>query len=358
MNASPYFLTALLVCFGCDNDPGGNPGPRRGNGTPVSTDWTIPADKVFDGGPGKDGIPSIDSPQFEETSSQDQLYSDDELMVVIRIGTTVRAYPHDILDWHEIVNDKINDVAFALNYCPLTGTAMAWNRVINGVETTFGVSGLLYNTNLIPYDRRSDSEWSQLLMRGVRGQNADLDAELIPVVETTYGKFKEIWANGVVMSQETGFSRNYADYPYGDYRTDNSLLYFPVDPYSSDLDAKEIVLGVRFDEKVKAYRFYSFEGSVKVINDVFEGEEIVVAGSKEDNLLVAFGRKLPDGTVLDLTPLSSLPAIMQDADNNIWDVFGECISGPRQGEQLPVLNSLQGFWFSFGAFYPDPEIYE
>lgn len=358
MNATPYFLVILLVCFGCDNDPGGNPGPRRGNGTPASADWKIPEDKVFDGGPGKDGIPSIDSPQFEGTDSQDNLYTDDELMVVIRIGTTVRAYPHDILDWHEIVNDKINDVSFSLNYCPLTGTAMAWNRVINGSETTFGVSGLLYNTNLIPYDRRTDSEWSQLLMRGVRGQNADLDAELIPVVETTYGSFKKLWPNGVVMSQETGFNRNYGEYPYGGYRTDNALLYFPVDPYADDLDAKEIVLGVRVNEKVKAYRYNGFENSVQVINDVFEGQEIVVAGSTEENILVAFSRKLADGTILELSPLSSLPAIMVDGEGNVWDVFGECISGDRQGQQLPLLQSLHGFWFAFGAFYPDPEIYQ
>lgn len=358
MRAFLLIITMTAVMTGCDNDPGMTPSRPAGSPSSGSSDWIIPSDKVFDGGPGKDGIPSIDSPQFEGTSSQDALYTDDELMVVIKVGTTVRAYPHDILDWHEIVNDKINDVAFALNYCPLTGTAMAWNRFINGAETTFGVSGLLYNTNLIPYDRRTDSEWSQLLMRGVRGQNANADAELIPIVETTYGAFKRLWPNGRVLSQETGFSRNYGEYPYGSYRTNNSLLYFPVDAYADDLEEKEIVLGVRINEKVKAYRFSSFEGSVKVINDEFQGEEIVVAGSKEDNILIAFSRKLSDGTILELSPVSSLPAIMQDAEGNIWDVFGECVSGPRQGEQLPIVNALHGFWFSFGAFYPDPEIYQ
>lgn len=355
----PSILAALT--FGCDNDPD-RPVPGRGGsggGGNQSNVWCIPTDEVFDGGPGKDGIPSIDEPQFESASSQEAFYEDDELMVVIKVGNTVRAYPHDILDWHEIVNDKINDVAYSLNYCPLTGTAMAWNRTIDGRETTFGVSGLLYNTNLIPYDRRTDSEWSQLLMKGVRGENLEREAELIPIVETTFGVFKELWPNGVVLSQETGFSRSYGTYPYGTYRTNDEQFFFPVAEYSTALPEKQIVLGVRIGEKLKAYPFSAVESQVTVINDEFEGEEIVVAGWKEKNLLVAFGRKLADGTVLNLTAVSSIPAIMQDDDGNIYDVFGLCISGAREGEQLPVLNSLHGMFFSFGSFYgTDIELYQ
>ena len=99
--------------------------------------------------------------------------SEVELVVGIVIDGHARAYPHKILDWHEIINDKIGNTAFAITYCPLTGTALGWDRTVNGTETTFGVSGLLYNTNLIPYDRLTGSYWSQMLSKSIRGSLSD-----------------------------------------------------------------------------------------------------------------------------------------------------------------------------------------
>jgi len=116
-----------------------------------STDWLIPQSEVFDGGPGKDGIPSVDNPNFSAIAEIDFLDPQD-LVVAIKAGDEIKVYPHPILDWHEIVNDEINGIPLALTYCPLTGTAIAWKRTINGKETTFGVSGLLYNSNNLPKD--------------------------------------------------------------------------------------------------------------------------------------------------------------------------------------------------------------
>jgi len=139
-------LTLALCFYSCDTVDNAD----------VSGDWLIPTDQVFDGGPGRDGIPSVDNPQFTNVNDAPYLL-DNDLVIGFKIGGTIRAYPHPILDWHEIVNDDISGQKTAITYCPLTGSAIAWKR--NGVvsNSAFGVSGLLFNSNLIPYDRGSSS---------------------------------------------------------------------------------------------------------------------------------------------------------------------------------------------------------
>ncbi|MEM6806653.1 MAG: DUF3179 domain-containing (seleno)protein, partial [Bacteroidota bacterium] len=131
-----------------------------------SDDWLVPQDEVFDGGPGKDGIPSIDEPRFIDADAANFI-SENDLVVGYADGNEAKAYPHVILDWHEIVNDETNNFPHAIVYCPLTGSATGWERTIDGKKTTFGVSGLLYNTNIIPYDRETDSNWSQMSLKCV-----------------------------------------------------------------------------------------------------------------------------------------------------------------------------------------------
>ena len=133
-----------------------------GDGSEDATDvdtesWLIPVNEVFGGGPGKDGIPAISNPKFKPDSTITFL-SDDDLVIGVKFEGQLRTYAHLILDWHEIVNDNLGQRYFALTYCPLTGSAIAWDRNLGGEVTTFGVSGLLYNTNLIPYDRATDSK--------------------------------------------------------------------------------------------------------------------------------------------------------------------------------------------------------
>ncbi len=324
-----------------------------------SSEWDIPEDEVLDGGPGKDGIPALTMPPFIPASEADYL-SDDDLVLGYKDGSTIRAYPHPILDWHEIVNDKVNDFAFAVHYCPLTGTGMGWNRTINGTETTFGVSGLLYNSNLILYDRETDSNWSQIMLRSVQGELRGTEAETFQLVETTWSTWKAMYPQTVVLSTETGYNRQYDRYPYGDYRTNHSRFLFPFSPVDNRLDAKEMVHGVIRHDQAKAYRLETFTGGLKVIEDEFLGSRIVIAGHKEKNYIVSFKRTLPDNTVLSFNPsLSGSPAseIMTDNEGNTWNVFGEAVSGPRQGQHLSPTTSFMGFWFAWGAFYPDLMIY-
>lgn len=320
--------------------------------------WLIPQNEIRDGGPGKDGIPSIDNPNFVETSRVDYL-GDNNLVVGIKIGDEIRAYPHIILDWHEIVNDQLCNLAIALNYCPLTGTAIGWNRTINGTVTTFGVSGLLYNTNLIPYDRLTSSNWSQMRLDCVEGDLQGQNAEIYPVVETTWANWKKRYPDSKVLALSTGFNRQYGRYPYGDYRTSDQLI-FPVNNRDDRLPLKERVLGIIANEKVKVYRFESVSKGVNnVIQDQISSTNIVVFGSQEDNYLVAYEGRAEDGTALDFTAFEGAgEAVAVDNEGNEWNVFGEAISGDRTGQKLLPTRSYIGYFFSWAAFYPDLQIYE
>lgn len=323
--------------------------------TPIVDGWTIPSGEVKDGGPGKDGIPSLQNPERVDASQVD--YTDDELVVGFKACSKMVAYPHTILDWHEIANDQVNGIDIALIYCPLTGTANAWNRTIDGQVTTFGVSGLLYNNNIVPYDRETDSEWSQINLSGVHGVNTNRNVELYKVVETTWGTWKKMYPNTKVLSENTGFSRSYGVYPYGSYKTSNHLI-FPMSNTDARLHEKERVLGVIDGGNVKVYRFESFV-TQGIVQDVYGGKDMVIAGSQPDNYMVSFERKLSDGTILDFTAVqNALPVILQDNEGNKWDIFGVAVEGPRSGQELQHTRSMIGYWFAFPGFFNTVEIYE
>jgi hypothetical protein len=354
-------VASLVIACGDSADlppgTGANPGGNN-NGGP--TGWAIPQDQVFDGGPGKDGIPALENPKLINASAVTFL-DDDDLVLGYKNGNEVRAYPHPILDWHEIINDKVGDHTFAVTYCPLTGTGIGWDRIIDGKETTFGVSGLLFNSNLLPYDRETDSNWSQMRLDCVNGELLGTKIETFNLVETTWDTWKAMYPQTKVVSTETGFSRNYSRYPYGDYKTNNSNLIFPVSPTDNRLPAKERVLGIFVDGKVKAYRFNILIGDPGIREDVFLGKELIIAGSVQKNFVTAFERKLDDGTLLTFTSSSWDPTIseiiMTDNEGNSWNVFGEAVAGPRVGQKLVPIKGFIGYWFSWGAFYPEIEVF-
>lgn len=365
INRSSTILIVVLLAFASCNDSdlpsgnSGNPG-TGGNNQGNSNQWAIPQAQVFDGGPGKDGIPSIDNAKFISAAEATYLANND-LVLGYKNGDEVRAYPHPILDWHEIINEKVGNHAFAVTYCPLTGTGIGWDRTINGTETTFGVSGLLFNTNLLPYDRATNSNWSQMRLDCVNGALLGTKIETFQLVETTWATWKAMYPLTKVVSTETGFNRNYGNYPYGNYKTNNEFLLFPVAPKDERLPAKERVMGIIINGNAKVYRFGALPGDLMVRNDIFRETEIVFLGSETHNFMLAFERRTEDGTLLNFTAkhfdngLSNV--VMTDDEGNEWDVFGEALIGPRKGQKLKRPDSYIGFWFAWGAFYPTPAIF-
>ena len=324
----------------------------------VEGDWLLPKNDIKDGGPGKDGIPSLVNPNFVPLGQIDYL-DDSDLVLGFRVNDEIKAYPHNILDWHEIINDRVDGTMVAVTYCPLTGTGIGWNRVINGDETTFGVSGLLFNSNLIPYDRNTDSNWSQMRLECVNGPLSGMVTENYTLLETSWGTWKELYPNSLAVSEETGFSRNYESYPYGDYRTNNDNILFPVDNDDTRLPRKERVLGVIVDQEQKAYSTNLFDETVSIIEDQVSNQELIIVGNRTKNFIAVFHRMAEDGTLLEFTPVQDeLPVILSDSEGNKWDIFGMATEGPRMGERLSQPTAMMSFWFAWGAFYPGSAIYE
>jgi len=343
-----------VMSLSCGTESTDSTGPNGANGTNQNNDWLIPINKVFDGGPGKDGIPALENPKMKPVSQINYL-EDADFVIGFKSGDDVRAYPHPILDWHEIINDDVDTTSVAITYCPLTGTAIGWSRNLNGQKTTFGVSGLLYNTNLIPYDRLTDSNWTQIGMRCVNGELIGDEVKTMRVVETTWGTWKDMYPDSEVVTTNTGFSRNYQRYPYGSYRTNDNQLFFPVEPFDERLPAKERVLGVLVDDEVRAFRFDYFSGGTKVLVDSLNGEKFVVVGNKEANFMVAFEYNFDQN--ITLSALQDGANVLRDSKGNQYNIFGEAIAGPDAGSRLGHIRSFIGYWFSFPAFYDEVSIY-
>ncbi|NOR75852.1 MAG: DUF3179 domain-containing protein [Draconibacterium sp.] len=224
-----------------------------------TNNWLVPHNEVRSGGPGKDGIPAISNPEFVSVA-QSAFMEKSDFVVGFSDGTNIKAYPHDVLDWHEIVNDWIGPLDYSIIYCPLTGTATAWDRVIDGKISSFGVSGLLYNTNIVPYDRATGSNWSQLFDKAIFGEKKGVKPKTYMVLETTWQTWKKLYPGSKIMNFNTGYNRNYGSYPYGDYREDSNII-FPVKYLDPRLHAKERVHAVIINGKARVYRFEEFTGN-------------------------------------------------------------------------------------------------
>ncbi len=283
---------------------------------------------------------------------------DSDLVIGVRVGDELRAYPHPILDWHEIINDDIGSASIAITYCPLTGSGIGWNRFVGGQKTTFGVSGLLYNSNLLPYDRATDSEWSQMKLQAVHGPLAATRIKTHMVLETTWATWKTLAPHSVVVSTTTGYSRSYGRYPYDDYRTNHNKLIFPVAVEDGRLPRKQRVLGILVNERAKAFSISGFDNGVSLVEDNVAGTPVVVAGSREHNFAVAYERTM-DGKVLQFEALSDeLALIMKDNLGNTWDVWGRAVEGPNKGASLKPVQGYIAYWFAWAAFWPGSDVHE
>lgn len=350
-----YLLGCLSLLMSCSSNDVNNdstviPDENEGNN---SVEWLIPISEVRDGGPGKDGIPSIDNPNFVAANTANFL-NDDDLVVGIQKDNVAKAYPHLVLDWHEIVNDEINNAFFTLNYCPLTGTAFAWESATNETRSTFGVSGLLYNANLILYDRNTDSNWSQLRLECVNGSLINNKPKLYSVVETDWKTWKTLYPNTQVLNTQTGFSRTYGTSPYGDYSTNNNRFIFRPDITNSALPNKERVHSIIDGDLSKVYQFSDFENG-KAIRDTFNSKDYLIIGN--ENLIYSFELQDDFKNLIFEYDFNNSEVFFKDNEGNKWSVFGEVIEGPRLGEVLTSPKSVISYWFAIAAFYPNPEVY-
>jgi hypothetical protein len=181
------------------------------NGFDVSSS-AIPVDEIMSGGPPRDGIPALTNPAFEPVDDVEWLRPQDRLLALKR-GDEAKAYPLRILNWHEIVNDELAGEPIVVTYCPLCGTGMAFDPHVGDQRLEFGVSGLLYNSDVLMYDRQTESLWSQIEREAVTGALRGERLELEPLVHTTWAHWREQNPNGLVLSRDTGHRRDYESDP-------------------------------------------------------------------------------------------------------------------------------------------------
>lgn len=221
--------------------------------------WSIPTSAVAQGS-GFDAIAALENPKFSnfnqlELEPDDEfLLEEEDLVVAVSLNGETKVYPHAILDWHEVINDVVGGVSVTVTYCPLTGTAKVWERESS---TTFGVSGLLYNSNVIPFDRSTESYWNQLEARSVFGNRQGEQLKVIPHLETHWDSWLSFESSPLLLSTDTGIDRNYTRYPYGDYRTSN-LIAYPLTFSDDRLPPKERVFSVLIAGQAKVYPLSDF----------------------------------------------------------------------------------------------------
>jgi hypothetical protein len=233
-----------------------------------TTPHSIPLNEVISGGPGIDGIPSIDDPQFESVQQADTHLSDTLSGVNVMIDGTRRFYPFQILVWHEVVNDVIDGVPVAVTYSPLTQSVAVFDRRLGDTVLEFGVSGMLYNNNLLMYDRETKSLWSQILGKGVVGERKDAPLRTYPFSIMTWADFRAEYPSAEVLSRKTGAIRDYTTDPYAEYHLDPIDIWFPLSNLDDRLDPKALVYGVINNGTPLA---------VPVIEDGFVPEEYMYA---------------------------------------------------------------------------------
>ncbi len=275
---------------------------------------SIPVDEIRHGGPPRDGIPAIDAPRFVPAHEAGFLKPADRVLGVAR-GGIARAYPIAILNWHEVVNDHFDGEPVAVTFCPLCGTGMAFGARVAGRDLAFGVSGLLYNSDVLLYDRQTESLWSQIMAEAVAGPMQGTKLDFLPTAHTTWAEWRERHPHSEVLSPDTGFRRDYGRDPYADY-VDSEDLMFPVRFRDERFHPKEQVIGVSVDGRHKAYLFSRL---MHVGGDQIEDE---IAGQR---IRIEFDAEARTGRVLD-----------------------------AHGNELP---SLIAFWFAWFAFHPDTAVH-
>lgn len=276
---------------------------------------SVPLDQILGGGPAKDGIPSIDTPQFVSVSEADELLNDEGIGVAFSANGIDRFYPNQITVWHEIVNDNVGGQDALISYCPLCGTGIVFEPILDGEAVEFGTSGKLWNSNLVMYDRKTDSYWSQVLGEAIVGELTGLKLKKLPYDNMRWKDWKTQYPNGEVLSSETGHSRDYTRSPYGDYET-NTSVYFPVDHTDDRYHEKEVTFGIEIDGLYKAYPLSELQDEARQFRDIFAGVE----------LMISF-----------------------DETNNTVDI--------RRTDNAEEIVPSYGFWFSWISVHPESEVY-
>ena len=311
------FNSLTLTCFFCCIFPlqlSGQEYPKASlrNGFELSN-LLIPVEDIRQGGPPRDGIPAIDRPQFMSAEFADFLGAQEYVLGLYHKGVA-KAYPIKIMDRHEVVNDRIKGEALVITYCPLCGSGIVFQADVEGQRYSFGVSGLLYNSDVLLYDRETESLWSQIENQAISGPSSGKRLKMLPTQFLTWAQWQAQYPNTLVLTPDTGYRRDYDKKAYAGYEG-STKLYFPVAHESKKLKKKERVLGITLKGQHKAYSLKRLVKIGRSFQDTLAGQQIWVKYDKEAG-------------IAQFTNAS--------------------------GEEIP---SVSLYWFAWYAFHPDTAVF-
>jgi Protein of unknown function (DUF3179) len=262
----------------------------------------VPIDEIISGGPPKDGIPAIDAPKFVTVKNASEFLADTEKGLAVEAGGEARFYPFSILVWHEIVNDKLGKQDVLVSYCPLCGSGMVFDPKVESKPATFGVSGRLWNSNLLMYDRATETFWSQILGQAVYGTKTGEKLTLLASDQTTFGDWKSLHPKGQVLSPETGVDRPYGRDPYLGYEQVGAIN-FPVNNHDHRLHYKKPILGVQVGDSYAAVLPEAVKKAARLEKKI--GEKTIVMKWDEKANVPRLFEKDADGKMIRYAPVHS-----------------------------------------------------
>ena len=347
--------------------------PPRGAELEFRTDFnqhSVDYAEVLSGGPPKDGIPAVDIPRFVSVEEADAWLQPQEPVILLRVGSDARAYPIQILVWHEIVNDVVGSRPVLVTFCPLCNTAIAFERTVDEQVLDFGTTGRLRFSNLIMYDRQTETWWQQANGEAIAGDLTGTRLEFLPAAIVSWEDFRAAHPDGLVLSVETGYARAYGQNPYVGYDdVNNSPFHYRGPETPGQLRPMTRVLAVERNGDVVAFPYGTLE-ELRAVNESVGGEEVVVlwepgTASALDSSGIAFGRDVGSANAFSRIVDGRSLTFAFDGSNftdqetgSRWSILGEATEGPLAGRRLDPIVAINHFWFSWVAFQPETRVYQ
>lgn len=329
----------------------------------------VPLEEIVSGGPPPDGIPAIDRPAFVTPAAAASWLHPREPVLAVTIAGDARAYPLQILVWHEIVNDVVGGVPVVVTYCPLCNSGLVFERGVDGATLDFGTSGMLYKSDLVMYDRQSDSLWSQMQGRAIVGDRVGARLRPRPANTVGFEDWRAAHPAGKVLARDTGHRRRYGVNPYASYDAPMLGPFLFQGRPDPRRPPKERVVGIAIGSARRAYPWPLLE-KARVVHDAVEGQDLVIfylpgtlsaldateiARSRAVGATAVYRARLGDRTLrFEVTPRG----FRDRPTGSRWSFFGVAVDGPLAGQRLTPLQHVDAFWFAWAAFNPTTTVWE
>jgi hypothetical protein len=328
---------------------------------------TVELAEIESGGPPKDGIPAIDRPRFVGARVARAWLGAKEPVIVLRLGREAKAYPLQILMFHEIANDVIAGTPVAVTFCPLCNASIVFERRVAGRVLDFGTTGRLRYSDLVMYDRQTESWWQQFTGKGIVGHYAGAALVRLPSEIIAFEDFSAAHPAGLVLSRETGHARPYGRNPYAGYDRIDQSPFLLSSAADKRLPPMERVLSVSNADRHRLYPLTLLEKNPVVNGELGDLPYVVFAkrgmASPLDVARIAEGRAIPAATAYsrklgERTLEFELRGgkYLDTATGSEWNLLGESVAGPLEGKRLAQLDSGVHFAFAWLAFNPASEI--